>query len=87
MATKLRTGSKSLRTLMTNLKTVGKSDETNAKDTLRILCYDETSWVSEAFKPAVEAFNKLYDDFQMIINYTSERLEPQSATYAAGYKA
>uniref|UniRef100_A0A7S4S004 Cyclic nucleotide-binding domain-containing protein n=1 Tax=Ditylum brightwellii TaxID=49249 RepID=A0A7S4S004_9STRA len=87
MATELRTGSKSLRTLMTNLKTGGKSDGTDAKDTLRVLCYDTTSWVSEAFKPAVEAFNKSHDDFQMIIDYTSERLGPQTATYAAGYEA
>eukprot|EP00957_Ditylum_brightwellii_P060616 4602382-Ditylum_brightwellii.AAC.1 len=80
-------GSKLLCTLMTNLKTSGESDGTDTKDALRVLCYNITSWVSEAFKPNVEAFNKLHDDFQMIINYTSEQLGPQSATYAAGYKA
>ena len=37
---------------------------------------DTTSWVLEAFKTTFDAFNKSHDDFQMIIDYTSEQLGP-----------
>jgi CRP-like cAMP-binding protein len=90
MARELRTGSKSIRQLMTNLRTgqTGKGGS-GGKDTLRVLVYDTTSWVSDAFQPAIQAFNKAQGDggFQMVVDYTSERLGPNSATYAAGYDA
>ena len=89
MATELRTGSKSLRTVMKNLRAGGDAgDSEHAKDVLRVLCYDTTSWVSEAFQPAVQAFNEAAkQDFDILMEYTSERLGPHSATYAAGYDA
>jgi D-lactate dehydrogenase len=49
-----------------------------------------TSWVVDNFKPAVEAFNKEHvgtDHFSIVMDYTTERLGEQSATYAAGYDA
>ena len=89
LAHELRNGSKSLRTVMKNLRTSGGTDGgDSAKDVLRVLCYDTTSWVSEAFGPAVKAFNEAAKhDFEILMEYTSERLGPQSATYAAGYDA
>ena len=86
MANELRNGSKSLRTVMKNLRGGGTDD--NAKDVLRVLCYDSTSWVSEAFGPAVNAFNEAAKhDFEILMEFTTERLGPHSATYAAGYDA
>jgi CRP-like cAMP-binding protein len=86
MATELRTGTKSLRNIMSQFRTGGDKD--NAKETLRVLCYDTTTWVSDAFKPAVQAFNEdPQSTFSLVVDYTSERLGPQSATYAAGYEA
>ncbi|CAB9513165.1 hydroxyacid dehydrogenase homolog [Seminavis robusta] len=89
MATELRTGSKSLRAVMGQLRSKGVGgDGENEKETLRVLCYDTTSWVSDAFQPAVKAFNADPENsFQMMIDFTTERLGPQSATYAAGYEA
>lgn len=86
MASELRTGSKSLRGLMTQLKTGGTLQK-DGKGVLRVLCYDATSWVTDAFKPAVQAFNEKNEKFNIIMDYTTERLGPQSATYAAGYEA
>lgn len=98
MANELRSGSKSIRTLMKSLRTNqrkhqgqdGNDDEQEGRDLLRVLVYDTTSWVSDAFQPAIEAFNKSQkgdQDFHLDVEYTSERLGPQSATYAAGYEA
>jgi D-lactate dehydrogenase len=95
MADELRSGSKSLRTLMLNLRTNQKkhgdaSASADGRDYLRVLVYDTTSWVSEAFKPAIEAYNQEHSapsDFHLEVDFTSERLGPHSATYAAGYEA
>jgi D-lactate dehydrogenase len=49
-----------------------------------------TSWVVDNFKPAVDAFNKEHeetDKYYITMDYTTERLCEQSATYAAGYDA
>lgn len=50
-----------------------------------------TSWVVDNFKPAVEAFNKEHEQsdskYHITMDYTTERLCEQSATYAAGYDA
>ncbi|CAB9525475.1 hydroxyacid dehydrogenase homolog [Seminavis robusta] len=90
MATELRTGGKSLRAVMSQLhsKGLGGDAKENEKETLRVLCYDTTSWVSDAFQPAVKAFNAdPKNSFQMMVDFTTERLGPQSATYSAGYEA
>jgi D-isomer specific 2-hydroxyacid dehydrogenase, catalytic domain len=86
MATELRTGTKSLRNIMTQFRR-GEGEDTS-RDTFRVLCYDTNSWVSDALKPAVNAFNEdPTSTFSLVIDYTSERLGPLSATYAAGYEA
>ena len=105
MARELRVGSKSLRGLMAKQATLTARDGDAGKDgstlVVKVLCYDTTTWVSEGFKPAVEAFNvkqlqdKLSDDkddnsnvaVHIHMDFTSERLSEQSATYAAGYDA
>ncbi|CAB9500576.1 hydroxyacid dehydrogenase homolog [Seminavis robusta] len=75
MATELRTGSKSLRAIMGQLRSKGVGVEgENQKETLRVLCYDTTSWVSDAFQPAVKAFNADPENsFQMMVDFTTER--------------
>jgi CRP-like cAMP-binding protein len=89
MSRELRVGSKSLRGLMQKFQ--NSSSGANVKDgavVCRVLCYDTTSWVSEGFKPAVETFNAEQKDGICIdMNFTTERLSEQSATYAAGYDA
>jgi len=94
MSRELRVGSKSLRGLIESAKNRHGSDKGEApKNAIKCLCYDTTSWVSEGFKPAVEAFNekqeKEYGDDAVTIemDFTTERLSEQSATYAAGYDA
>ena len=93
LARELRVGSKSLRGLINRVKT-GRSGSTvsdapdgGKKKLLKVLCYDTTSWVKEGFEPAVEKFNKFHQDYQIEMDFTTERLGEQSATYAAGYNA
>jgi D-lactate dehydrogenase len=92
MSRELRTGTKSVRSLIRQVKNSGDRWGTPEDESamLRVLCYDSTSWVSESFKPAIEAFNgseasasgiKIYMDF------TIERLGRESATHASGYDA
>eukprot|EP00978_Attheya_sp_CCMP212_P006276 scaffold14225_cov51-Attheya_sp.AAC.1 len=82
----MRMSSKSLRGLLKNGKQTGKEKGNN---TVRVLCYDSTSWVLDSFKPAVEEFNKKFgtSDFTIEMDYTTDRLSPRSSTYAAGYDA
>jgi len=89
MARELRTGSKSVRTLMSQLKTGGASGSATDEKSLRVLCYDTTSWVSDAFQPAIDAYNQgtTKDGFQISMDFTTERLGPNTATFAAGYEA
>jgi len=69
----------------------GTNDRAAAQDgrpVLKVLCYDATSWVTTSFQPAIEAFNNNNDDdLQILMQYTTERLGPDSVTYAAGYDA
>ena len=86
LAKDVRSGSKSLRRLLYTIKTSG-SDMVN-DDSIRVLCYDATAWVEENYRPAVEDFNKNAEHgFKIIMEYTTERLGVNSATYAAGYDA
>lgn len=96
LARELRVGSKSLRGLIQKVKqqtSGGADDSGGAKNVLKVLCYDTTSWVSQGFKPAVTAFNaaqvKEHGDaaVEIQMDFTTERLSEQSATYAAGYSA
>lgn len=89
MARELRGGSKFLRGLMQTVHSSSANSQEsgeNAKSILKVLCYDTTEWVSDGFRPALETFNKT-QKFEIQMDYTSERLGEQSATYAAGYDA
>lgn len=91
MARELRTGSKSLRGLMKQVQKVGNGDmegDSNFK-ICRVMCYDATSWVTDGFKPAIEAFNKEHESegFSIVMDYTTDRLSEKSAVFAAGYDA
>ena len=94
LARELRQGSKSLRSLIKNTKEKKKTGSSTAEDgesskTCKVLCYDATSWVKEGFGPAIEEFNKLHQDkgYSIEMDYTTERLSEQTATFAAGYDA
>lgn len=97
LARELRVGSKSLRGLIQKVSTTNGEDDSEgssgSKKVLKVLCYDTTSWVSEGFKPAIQAFNDKQREqhgevaVEIRMEYTSERLSEQSATYAAGYNA
>jgi len=90
MARELRVGSKSLRGTMKNIR---KSDSQASfqpgTKIVKVLCYDTTSWVSQGFAPAIKAFNAAHkhDKVGIHMQFTTERLSEQSATYAAGYDA
>jgi D-lactate dehydrogenase len=92
LAHEVREGSKSVRAVLNQLKEgVRGSEEGEAKNDIKVLCFDATSWVVDNFKPAVEEFNKEHkesgDGLHITMDYTTERLSPNSATYAAGYDA
>jgi hypothetical protein len=59
----------------------------------KVLCYDATSWVREGFTPAIKDFNtqqlqtKSTNAYRIVMDYTTERLGEQTATFAAGYDA
>ena len=92
MATEIRSGTKSLRSLMDALagNTNNSSSLGHPKDgppQIRVLCYDATSWVVEGFKPAIEQFNAANSDFKIVMEYSNERLGSKTAICAAGYEA
>eukprot|EP00563_Minutocellus_polymorphus_P021390 CAMPEP_0197718266 /NCGR_PEP_ID=MMETSP1434-20131217/2488_1 /TAXON_ID=265543 /ORGANISM="Minutocellus polymorphus, Strain CCMP3303" /LENGTH=534 /DNA_ID=CAMNT_0043302897 /DNA_START=97 /DNA_END=1701 /DNA_ORIENTATION=+ len=90
LAMSMRVGSKSLRGLIKNVSgSSGAADgEEGAKPTIKVLCYDSTSWTIDSFKPAVKAFNDSSDSaFEIKMDFTADRLSERSATYAAGYDA
>lgn len=91
LAMSMRVGSKSLRGLIKNVSAGASGTaegEEGAKPTIKVLCYDSTSWTVDFFKPAVKAFNESADSaFQIKMDYTADRLSERSATYAAGYDA
>lgn len=91
LANEVRAGSKSIRSMLNQLKQGVRGDDSRegAKD-IKVLCFDATSWVVDNFKPAVEEFNKDHkakDGIHITMEYTTERLSEQSATFAAGYDA
>lgn len=55
----------------------------------KVLCYDTTAWVAEAFEPALEEFNKkrgIYDH-KLHMDFTPDRLSGSTVMKAAGYHA
>jgi len=105
LAMSMRVGSKSLRGLIKNaaqphgrsgagggdeLGTSAHDQSSSEKTTIKVLCYDSTSWVTDSFKPAVRAYNdRAANDNSptIVMEYTADRLSERSATYAAGYDA
>jgi D-isomer specific 2-hydroxyacid dehydrogenase, catalytic domain len=92
LANEVRAGSKSIRTMLNQLKQGVRGDDSGeGANEIKVLCFDATSWVVDNFKPAVEEFNREHkdakDDFHITMEYTTERLSEQSATFAAGYDA
>ena len=82
LARRLRTASKSIRGLRNKIEQEDLSAE-DAKNSVKILSYDSTSWVVDNFNIAVEKFNEEHD-LQITMEYTTERLSAKSAPYAAG---
>ena len=92
LSQELRQGNKSLRALIERTKGQsshqdGDDDDTKKKKTCRVLCYDATSWVSDGFGAAVKDFNENNETYQIDMQFTTERLSEQTATFAAGYDA
>jgi CRP-like cAMP-binding protein len=89
MSRELRVGTKSLRGLMQKFqKSTAGANVKEGDVVCRVLCYDTTSWVSQGFEPAAAAFNaEQTDGICITMDFTTERLSEQSATYAAGYDA
>jgi hypothetical protein len=69
---------------------------------IRVLCYDTTSWVNTSFDPVLQVYNSNGtktlstsqltarvdgDPQRILMEYTTERLNERTATYAAGYDA
>ena len=84
LAKRVRTASKYIRGLRNEIEQ-GDLSAGDAKNSIKILSYDSTSWVVDNFNIAVEKFNK-ENDLQITMEYTTERLSAQSASYAAGKK-
>lgn len=96
MSEEIRSGSKSINALIRRAKgQVGSGGAVHDIDgqnrDLRVLCYDSTSWVTENFKPAVDEYNEIHGEkeggFRIIMDYTTDRLNKNSATFAAGFDA
>jgi len=58
-----------------------------ATKSLKLLCYDTTSWVKENFEPQIKSFNETGAGLQVQMDYTADRLDPKTAKFAAGYDA
>ncbi|KAG7339624.1 2-hydroxyacid dehydrogenase [Nitzschia inconspicua] len=91
LANEVRAGSKSIRTMLNQLKQGVRGESSSGANDIKVLCFDATSWVVDNFKPAVEEFNKEHmgsdNPLHITMDYTTERLSDQSATFAAGYDA
>mmetsp|Transcript_28901 Transcript_28901/g.54308 ORF Transcript_28901/g.54308 Transcript_28901/m.54308 type:complete len:536 (+) Transcript_28901:76-1683(+) len=91
LAKEVRSRSKNIRTLLNNLKAGAKGDIPSAnaaQKEIKVLSFDSTSWVIDNFKPAVDAFNKEHEGkFSITMDFTTERLNERTATFAAGYDA
>eukprot|EP01082_Thalassiosira_pseudonana_P003975 g3223.t1 g3223 contig12:1654225-1655919(+) len=63
------------------------NDAAGGKKVFKVLCYDTVSWVKENFEPQVKAFNESQSDVHVKMSYTQDRLDMNTASYAAGYEA
>mmetsp|Transcript_5788 Transcript_5788/g.11581 ORF Transcript_5788/g.11581 Transcript_5788/m.11581 type:complete len:541 (-) Transcript_5788:107-1729(-) len=89
MARELRTGTKSLRGLMeaTHSHDQSASYDPNVPK-MRVMCYDATSWTSTGFGDALKRWNKEHSsDLYIDMQFTTERLSENTATFAAGFDA
>lgn len=93
VAYKMRAGSKSLKGMVANAKTmkhsasiIGEERITEANPIVKVLCYDSTQWVKPSFTPIVEKFNSEAEAHGCSIkmDFTNDRLSKQSAPYSAG---
>jgi len=65
-------------------KTVSTDDK--KKKTLKILCYDTTSWTRENFEAQIEEFNNNNGtDVHLQMDYTQDRLDVNTAKFSAAY--
>lgn len=62
-------------------KSYNRSDNV---EVFKVLCYDTTSWVRENFEPQVEAFNQSQEFVVVKMDYTADRLDVNTASYAVG---
>lgn len=85
LARELRSGSKSLRSVLKQART--KASEEGGKSVFRVMCFDATSWTTDGFKNALELYKKEKKEIDICFDFTTERLSHHSATYAAGYDA
>lgn len=54
-------------------------------EVFKVMCYDTTSWVKENFEPQVKRFNETHEHMLLKIDYTQDRLDVNTASYAVGY--
>ena len=83
----LRQSTKVVRAVVNKNKgdSAGSVDKKKEK-VLKILCYDTTSWTRENFKPQIEEFNNNNGtDVHLQMDYTQDRLDVNTAKFAAGY--
>jgi len=84
----VREGNKLLRATMK--KSLTENGAQKIEFTFKVLCYDATSWVQDGFGPALKSFNEANEDndgIKLVMDFTSERLNEKSASYAVGYDA
>ena len=83
----LRQSTKVVRAVVNKNKddSAGSTDD-EEKKVLKILCYDTTSWTKENFKPQIEEFNNNNGtNVHLQMDYTQDRLDVNTAKFAAGY--
>ena len=89
MAKELRSGTKSLRSMIEQIQKTDRPKDIDPNvPSLKVLCYDATTWTTDGFEPAVERFNQEHqNELYIEMKFTTERLSEQTATFAAGYDA
>lgn len=89
LAKELRSGTKSLRGMIQAVQKTEKPPDMDPNtQSIKVLCYDSTTWTTQGFEPAVKAFNEAHlKSLYIDMKFTTERLSEQTATFAAGYDA
>lgn len=89
----MRHGANTIHSLMAKLTISGGEGSDDGVKVVKVMCYDTTAWVRENFEPMVSEFNKKHsegdgdDKMRIDMNFTNDRLDTHTATYAAGYDA